>query len=111
MACGAMIGGGDGKGLLDGSGRCDGPGAVSTLWRGGRRRAAAVRWQVPGGGGERTVAEGSSRARNVVVEFPSYQDALDCWHSPEYQAARELRLAAASMDLVIVEGCDEVAAQ
>jgi len=61
--------------------------------------------------GERTVAEGSSRARNVLVEFPSYQDALDCWHSPEYQAARELRLAAASMDLVIVEGCDEVAAQ
>ena len=31
--------------------------------------------------------EGSSRTRNVVIGFPSYQAALDCWKSPEYQAA------------------------
>lgn len=48
--------------------------------------------------------EGSTRARNTVVEFPSYQAALDCWHSPEYQAAIQLRLPASTIDLVIVEG-------
>lgn len=51
--------------------------------------------------------EGSSRTRNVVIEFPSYQAALDCWHSPEYQAAMQLRLPpVATIDLAIVEGYD-----
>lgn len=51
--------------------------------------------------------EGSSRTRNVVIEFPSYQAALDCWHSPEYQAAMQLRLPPiATIDLAIVEGYD-----
>jgi len=50
--------------------------------------------------------EGSSRARNVVLEFPSYQAALDCWKSPEYQAAMKLRLAVSTIDLVIIEGYD-----
>lgn len=50
--------------------------------------------------------EGSCRTRNVVIEFPSYQAALDCWQSPEYQAALQLRLAASSIDLVIIEGYD-----
>ena len=50
--------------------------------------------------------EGSSRSRNIVIEFPSYQAALDCWKSPEYQAARGHRLPASTIDLVIVEGYD-----
>lgn len=50
--------------------------------------------------------EGQSRSRNVVLEFPSHQAALDCWHSPEYQAAIELRNGVATVDLVIVEGYD-----
>jgi len=50
--------------------------------------------------------EGSSRTRNVVIEFPSYQAALDCWRSPEYKDAIELRLSASTVDLVIVEGYD-----
>ena len=54
--------------------------------------------------GQYTVAEGTTRTRNTIVEFPSYQAALDCWNSPEYQAALKFRLSAAAIDLVIVEG-------
>jgi uncharacterized protein (DUF1330 family) len=50
--------------------------------------------------------EGSSRSRNIVIEFPSYQAALDCWKSPEYQNAIELRLPVSTIDLVIIEGYD-----
>ncbi len=50
--------------------------------------------------------EGSSRSRNVVIEFPSYQAALDCWQSPAYQRAIEFRRPASTIDLVIVEGYD-----
>ena len=50
--------------------------------------------------------EGSSRARNVVIEFPSYQTALDCWKSPEYQEAIKLRQPVSTGDLTIIEGYD-----
>ena len=50
--------------------------------------------------------EGGGRARNVVIEFPDYQAALDCWHSPEYQAAIRLRQPVSTIDLIIVEGYD-----
>ena len=51
--------------------------------------------------------EGTSRTRNVVLEFPTYQAALDCWNSPEYQAAIALRASPVStIDLVIIEGYD-----
>lgn len=50
--------------------------------------------------------EGTSRTRNVVIEFPSYQAALDCWKSAEYQQAIKLRETVSSGDLVIVEGYD-----
>lgn len=57
-------------------------------------------------GGRFENPEGSSRARNVVIEFPSYQAALDCWRSPEYQEAIKLRQPVSTGDLVIVEGYD-----
>jgi uncharacterized protein (DUF1330 family) len=50
--------------------------------------------------------EGTSRSRNIVIEFPSYQAALDCWNSPEYQEAIKLRLPISTGDLVIIEGYD-----
>jgi uncharacterized protein (DUF1330 family) len=50
--------------------------------------------------------EGASHTRNIVIEFPSYQAAVDCWKSPEYQEAAKLRLPASTVDLVIIEGYD-----
>lgn len=57
-------------------------------------------------GGRSFAAEGAARARNVVIEFPSYQAALDCYNSPAYQAARAHRLAASEAEIVIVEGVE-----
>jgi len=48
--------------------------------------------------------EGTSRARNAVIEFPTYQAALDCWNSPEYQAILPLRQPVSTIDLIIIEG-------
>lgn len=57
-------------------------------------------------GGVYEVLEGAARSRNVIIEFPSYQAALDCHRSPEYQAALKLRQPVSQADLVIVEGYD-----
>ena len=50
--------------------------------------------------------EGSCRSRNAIIEFPSYQAAIDCWHSPDYQEAIKLRKDISTIDLVIIEGYD-----
>jgi uncharacterized protein (DUF1330 family) len=55
-------------------------------------------------GGAREVAEGKARARTVVLEFPSYDAALTCYRSPDYQAVKKLRDGKAEVDLVVVEG-------
>ena|SRR5438477_5623461 len=57
-------------------------------------------------GGKYETIEGTGRARNIVIEFPSYAAAIDCWQSAEYQAARKLREPVSTSDLVIVEGYD-----
>lgn len=57
-------------------------------------------------GGKFESKEGSSRSRNVVIEFPSYQVALDCYNSPEYQANIMLRKAHAEADIIVIEGYD-----
>ena len=48
--------------------------------------------------------EGESRARNVVIEFPSYEAALACWDSPEYQAAKTKRDGHATAEIIVIEG-------
>ncbi|HET9338675.1 MAG TPA: DUF1330 domain-containing protein [Casimicrobiaceae bacterium] len=48
--------------------------------------------------------DGTSRSRHAVIEFPSYDAALACFRSAEYQEARKLRLDVATMDVVVVEG-------
>ena len=50
--------------------------------------------------------EGTSRSRNVVIEFPSYEQALACYRSPEYQANIKVRQPHSIADIVIIGGYD-----
>ena len=55
-------------------------------------------------GGRHQALEGEARARNVVLEFESYDAAHAYFHSEQYQAARALREGAAEIEMVLVEG-------
>ena len=55
-------------------------------------------------GGKYEALEGPARARNVILEFESYEAARAYYHSEQYQAARALRDGAAHMEMVLVEG-------
>lgn len=57
-------------------------------------------------GGPFESKEGSSRSRNVVLEFKDYDTALACYNSPEYQRLVALRGPHSDGDLVIIEGYD-----
>jgi uncharacterized protein (DUF1330 family) len=57
-------------------------------------------------GGAWQAMEGKGRGRNVVIEFPSMQAAIDCYNSPEYQAAKAIRVTVAESEMTIVEGYD-----
>ncbi len=50
--------------------------------------------------------EGEPRERNVVVRFPSLEDAERCYRSEAYQAALEFALKASRRDLCIIDGND-----
>lgn len=55
-------------------------------------------------GGKTESVEGNARSRNVVIEFPSFQTALDCYRSPEYQEALAIRKDISNGEIVVVEG-------
>jgi uncharacterized protein (DUF1330 family) len=55
-------------------------------------------------GGRTEPKEGKPRSRAVVIEFPTYTAALECYTSPEYAEAMKLREGRSVMDLVITEG-------
>ncbi|MEH2472855.1 uncharacterized protein (DUF1330 family) [Nitrobacteraceae bacterium AZCC 2161] len=59
-------------------------------------------------GGKFESKEGTSRSRNVVLEFKDYDTALACYNSPEYQRLVALRGPHADSDLVIIDGYDGV---
>ena len=54
--------------------------------------------------GPEQAMEGEGRPRNVVIEFPSLEAAVDCYNSPEYQAALVLRQKFSVAHFAIVEG-------
>jgi len=55
-------------------------------------------------GGQGQIFEGPAASRLVVIEFDSYQTALDCYHSPAYQAALKLREKFSTAHFAVVEG-------
>jgi len=61
-----------------------------------------ARFIVRGGQGE--VVEGQAHARHVVIEFPSYEAALNAYHDPDYQDVAEIRKASGESAIIVVEG-------
>ncbi len=55
-------------------------------------------------GGTSVTKEGRDHARNVLVEFPTYDEAVACYDSPAYQDALSYQVGAADRDFCIVEG-------
>jgi len=56
--------------------------------------------------GRLEIKHGTMKDRHVVIEFDSYEQALACYDSPEYQSAAKFRERGAQVDLIIIEGCD-----
>ena len=54
--------------------------------------------------GKQEIREGEGHPRSVVIEFPSYAAAVACYDDTEYQAAIQLRAAAADGVFIITEG-------
>ena len=55
-------------------------------------------------GGRIQVMEGTGRSRNVIWEFPTFEAAVQCFESEEYQHARSFREGVAEADFIMVEG-------
>jgi uncharacterized protein (DUF1330 family) len=55
-------------------------------------------------GGKSEAVEGKLRSRVVVLEFPNYEAALECYRSPEYQKAKALRVDHSQAEIVVLEG-------
>jgi uncharacterized protein (DUF1330 family) len=55
-------------------------------------------------GGASTALEGDFGSRVVLLEFPSYDDALVFYRSTAYQAAREIRSRCAKSSILAMDG-------
>ena len=60
--------------------------------------------QIIGGTQSSIFVEGPPKARVLILEFPSYQVAQDCYYSEKYQKAKELALNAMKRTFSIIEG-------
>ena len=57
-------------------------------------------------GGPYENLEGQARGRNVVIEFPSMDMAVQCYNSDEYKVARAIRQEVSDAEMLVVEGVD-----
>ena len=55
-------------------------------------------------GGQHTTFDGEDFSRTVVWEFPSYEQALKCHRSKEYQAGWNLAKDTTSRHMQVIEG-------
>lgn len=58
------------------------------------------------GGRSEALESGPAASRNVVIEFDSYEQAIACYRSVEYQEAMAHRQGAGSAKITIVEGVE-----
>lgn len=54
-------------------------------------------------GSRHETREGTDIPRNVIVEFPTYEDAVACYDDPDYQASLVHGQRAMTRELVIVD--------
>ena len=55
-------------------------------------------------GGKTVTVEGNTSPRTVIIEFPSIEEALKCYHSKEYQSAKKIVKEGFNRHIQIVEG-------
>jgi uncharacterized protein (DUF1330 family) len=55
-------------------------------------------------GGKVETIEGNPSPRTVLIEFPSMEDAIRCYHSAEYQEAMKIGKGEFNRHIQIVEG-------
>ena len=56
-------------------------------------------------GGRAQILEGDKRdSRIVIIEFPTFEQAITCYRSNEYQEARSFRRNAAYAQIMVVDG-------
>jgi uncharacterized protein (DUF1330 family) len=55
-------------------------------------------------GGPVEAVMGRARQHNVVIEFETHAQALACYHSPEYQAAKKYLEHVGEVELLIIAG-------
>jgi uncharacterized protein (DUF1330 family) len=58
------------------------------------------------GGRHQIMAGPETFQRYVVIEFPTFEQGVACFESPEYQAASVFRNAGGVVETVIVEGVE-----
>ena len=57
-------------------------------------------------GGRQEILEGGNYERSVVARFPSVEQAVACYNSPEYSEARKYTVGTSERHMVAVEGLD-----
>jgi uncharacterized protein (DUF1330 family) len=57
-------------------------------------------------GGRYAQLEGKEHPRNVVAIFPSFEAAVECYHSAAYQEAAAFGKVAAERNIMVVEALD-----
>lgn len=56
-------------------------------------------------GGRAEALEGEVQPKRIaVVEFPTYERAVEWWNSPEYAPVKAIRMRSATSDMIVVEG-------
>ena len=58
------------------------------------------------GGRHQIMAGPETFQRYVVIEFPTFEQGVACFESPEYQAASVFRKAGGEVETVIVDGVE-----